>query len=599
MTSMTRQSDLVRLAWLQLRGAGAKTVLSAFIHGLGNEDAAPADETLRSCAPDRSLDEVRSAIDAARRLLELSERAGIQVIPYSHPLYPPPLKELRDPPPFLFAKGVVPEDWSTAVAVVGTREPSDYAIQMTRRVVDAFTVEPRTVVVSGLAVGTDSVAHARALECGLRTVAVLANGLDSVYPKGNAWLAERIVAEGGCLLSETPTGLGVSKYNLVARDRLQSGLARATFAMQTSISGGTMHTAQFTLEQRRTLVALKPPLDDASWSGNAFLLGQVRDEWLKERPNLQKFLRLPRPWAYALTESRLEEFVRAAIASGFVPKGTNGKAEADAPPPRAEADAPPPRPAAVPTHVSLFDAMNVSQHRLETLVEQLRALLPSLVTAVGYEDFSEIPRHLHRPELGLAQAAVAFRARAGNVKMVLSAPFNVRAGDPAAPIMGDGLSITLIDIADREINAGQWIPFASTPESLPDRVPQFSLSVDAFRDAVRLAENTLTERRREMHRKNAESAPSRAAYDAFAKIAGKTVARFEYGRGPRPARVAGDVHQWEYVRLHFTDGSALDISTGSNAAQVASEHRGLKASDFSADLMAFFHEDAQKAGKPH
>jgi DNA protecting protein DprA len=220
----------------------------------------------------------------------------------------------------------MPREWTNAVAVVGTREPSDYALSMTCRVVDSLAARPETIVVSGLALGIDSMAHERSLHRNLRTAAVLANGLDTVYPKKNTALAEKILAEGGCLLSETPTGYGVTKFNLALRDRLQSGLSQATLVMQSSITGGTMHTALFTLEQGRTLVVLKPPTEDDVWSGSWFLLGKVKEKWFQERQSLAKFKRFPHPWAYPITEAKLDDFIKAAIASNFTPK-TNGGSE--------------------------------------------------------------------------------------------------------------------------------------------------------------------------------------------------------------------------------------------------------------------------------
>ncbi len=93
--------------------------------------------------------------------------------------------------------------------------------------------------------------------------------------------------------------------------------------------------------------------------------------------------------------------------------------------------------------------------------------------------------------------------------------------------------------------------------------------------------------------------PNTATNQAFTKAIGKTIEGFEYGPGPRPKRGERHLHQWEYLHLHFTDGSMLEISTGSNASQVEEDHRGLNASEFSADLIGFFHEDGSKARPPY
>jgi len=85
---------------------------------------------------------------------------------------------------------------------------------------------------------------------------------------------------------------------------------------------------------------------------------------------------------------------------------------------------------------------------------------------------------------------------------------------------------------------------------------------------------------------------------AFKSAVGRIIERVEYARDPRQRRGDSHVHQWEYVRFFFTDGSMLDVSTGSNAAQVAQEHTNLRASDFSADLDAKFYEDSASAPPP-
>jgi DNA processing protein len=113
-------------------------------------------------------------------------------------------------------------------------------------------------IVSGLALGVDSLSHQAALDSGAHTVAILANGLEAVYPKKNARLAADILSSGGALLSEQPFGTPAIPRNLVQRDRLQSGMSAGTIVMQTDIIGGSMHTVRFTLLQGRLLFTPAP-----------------------------------------------------------------------------------------------------------------------------------------------------------------------------------------------------------------------------------------------------------------------------------------------------------------------------------------------------
>jgi DNA processing protein len=202
-----------------------------------------------SGALSEARDEAAHSIDAA-----LSKNVNIVHCFCSQ--YPNFLRSITDFPPVVFIKGQLRPD-NRYVACVGTREPSTFGVTVSERITKVL-VENNWGIVSGLAVGVDSECHRAALVAGGHTVAVLANGLDTVYPKRNEKLAHKIIESGGALLSEQPIGMRVTGPNLVKRDRIQSGMSLATFVMQTDIMGGTMHTVRFTLEQRRLLFAPVP-----------------------------------------------------------------------------------------------------------------------------------------------------------------------------------------------------------------------------------------------------------------------------------------------------------------------------------------------------
>lgn len=308
------------LALQYIRGHGAGAVRRA----LGT---APSDETdplslLRQLAPNAS-DEWESALVSAWRVLEDARDAGVEVYALDDDRYPARLRVIPDPPPFLFVRGALPEDWDMPLAVIGTREPDADAVVFTRKLVQALSQRRDTIVVSGLALGIDTVAHQSALQFGLRAVAVLANGLDTVYPKANRELADSIVANGGCLISETPIGVRVSRYNLVARDRIQSGLSLATFLMQSSLDGGSMHTALFTLVQERLLIALRALANQPQWTGNLFLTTRDSKMWASaDLVNRFKRFLDDGPLAISLPPERIDDFVTAGLRANFVPRQT-------------------------------------------------------------------------------------------------------------------------------------------------------------------------------------------------------------------------------------------------------------------------------------
>jgi DNA processing protein len=199
---------------------------------------------------------LRKALDRADETLETAARLRVRVLTLTDEAYPEWLRTIGDAPPILYVKGTL-RAGLRSVACVGTREPSRFGERVTEALTTAV-VNAGWSVVSGLAVGVDAIAHEVCLKKSGHTVAVLANGLDSIYPASNRELAERIVDAGGALVSEQPFGTEAIPRTLVQRDRLQSGMSAGTIVMQTDLVGGTMHTVRFTLLQRRLLVVPRP-----------------------------------------------------------------------------------------------------------------------------------------------------------------------------------------------------------------------------------------------------------------------------------------------------------------------------------------------------
>lgn len=201
------------------------------------------------------------SLGEARRILDEAQRRDVRVLCTPDDEYPRWLRATTDRPPVLYVKGTLRPD-DACVACVGTRTPTPFGEEVTKRIAMRLVeLEPRLVIVSGLALGVDTIAHRAALAGNGRTVAVLANGLDTVYPRENAALAEAILGAGGALVSEQDFGAPAQARNLVLRDRIQSGLSLATIVMQTDLRGGTTHTVRFALSQQRLLFAAVPALD--------------------------------------------------------------------------------------------------------------------------------------------------------------------------------------------------------------------------------------------------------------------------------------------------------------------------------------------------
>ena len=169
-------------------------------------------------------------------------------------------------------KGALPP--AAAVAIVGTRQPTSFGRRVAQAVAGS-AVAAGFAVISGLAAGVDTVAHESVLAAGGLTWAVLGSGVDVPTPRSNTALADKIVASGGGLVAEVPPGTPVRSRQLVARDRIQSGLSLAVVICQCEIGSGAMHTARFAAIQGRVLVVARPRGPDSALSacsGNLALI---------------------------------------------------------------------------------------------------------------------------------------------------------------------------------------------------------------------------------------------------------------------------------------------------------------------------------------
>ncbi|MGQ9515926.1 MAG: DNA-processing protein DprA [Anaerolineae bacterium] len=195
-----------------------------------------------------------ASIERTTQLLERWHAQGIQLIPWDSPAYPANLRLLPDSPPLLFVRGALLPADETAVAVVGTRRPT--AQGKTAAGIIAAELACRGVtVVSGMARGVDSLAHLGAVRAGGRTIAVLGVGLLRAGELPTAGLLSDILSHGA-ILSELPPDAGIMRQNLVARNRLISGISRAVIIVETGKEGGSMYAASFAGRQGRALWAV-------------------------------------------------------------------------------------------------------------------------------------------------------------------------------------------------------------------------------------------------------------------------------------------------------------------------------------------------------
>lgn len=210
----------------------------------------------------------------ARDIARLKEKAsalGTQLLKLTDPEYPNALRETTASPPILFTKGQISRanDSVGSIAIVGTRNVSEYGLAAARQVAKVFASE-KWAVISGMAKGVDIAAHWGALEAEGFTVGVLGCGLDVLYPQGSSEVRRR-AEEQGAVISEYAFGMRPSDVRLKKRNKITVGMAQAVIVIETALKGGTMNAVRAAKEQRKPIFAVSPPVE-VGFEGNRHLI---------------------------------------------------------------------------------------------------------------------------------------------------------------------------------------------------------------------------------------------------------------------------------------------------------------------------------------
>lgn len=246
--------------WLALRRAGLGSINFALLlkrfGTIAEAWEAPVQEVAAAgLEPQfvRAFQRAQATFDPEREL-QLVAQEGARALTWLQAEYPAVLREIPQSPPVLFVRGSAGPYFERAVAVVGTRRVTPYGRQATETFCSALAAAG-VAIISGLARGVDAIAHRCAIEGGAPTVAVMAGGIDQVYPRENLGLAERIL-ENGCLVSEYPPGIPARPDYFPRRNRILSGLATATLVVEAPDGSGALHTANHAFAQGRDVFAV-------------------------------------------------------------------------------------------------------------------------------------------------------------------------------------------------------------------------------------------------------------------------------------------------------------------------------------------------------
>lgn len=249
----------------KLKGVGNKTVLASRQHALIGrvpiaESGVIHERIRKALAEPGALDRAQDQSDAD---VAAAEAHGATILPVGRASYPTSLAASADPAAFLYVRGSVDALAMPAVAIIGTREPTDHGRVITRRLASLF-VERGWAVVSGLATGCDTIAHEATLDSGGVTVAVMAHGLQTVAPKSNSALAARILANGGALVSIYAFGVEPRPQFFADRDKYQAALTQGVVMVQSDVVGGSMHASRAALKYGRHLIVPYPTAKDVA-----------------------------------------------------------------------------------------------------------------------------------------------------------------------------------------------------------------------------------------------------------------------------------------------------------------------------------------------
>ena len=208
------------------------------------------------------------ALFKARKEVEFMERHGIMSYSITDDDYPSRLADIDKAPVTFFKLGSADLEADRMLSIVGTRHATAYGVRYVAKLVgDLAPYFPEMVIVSGLALGIDSAAHEAALKAGLPTVAVVAHGLNTIYPSQNRDLAKRIIEAGGAIISEYPSGVTPYKSRFLERNRIVATMTDAVLVAESADKGGAMSTAAVASSFGRELIALPGRIGDEMSAG--------------------------------------------------------------------------------------------------------------------------------------------------------------------------------------------------------------------------------------------------------------------------------------------------------------------------------------------
>ena len=237
-------------------------------------------------------DDIREELNESEQTKEIiSTIDGLNIITIYDDDYPERFNDLGNSKPvILYAIGDVSLLREETMAIIGTRHPGEYTKTVGRSIIHRVIKERDLVIVSGLALGCDMIAHEEVLNCNGRTIAFLPSGLNKISPKSNIPIARQIVKNGGLILAEYDPQIEANRFTPVQRDALVAALSDKVFVLECGIKSGTMHTVKHAVKMRKPIAVLDGADSIGDFSGNEEILNKSLGVKISNEDDLDRFI---------------------------------------------------------------------------------------------------------------------------------------------------------------------------------------------------------------------------------------------------------------------------------------------------------------------
>lgn len=285
-----------KIALTMIKGIGP-AILNKIVEGIGTIETLfeISDNDLRSLALHLHLKNNilnrKEALAKADKEIEFCERNDIRIITNTSKEYPYRLKQCPDSPLVIYCKGDINLNEKKFVSMVGTRRITSYGKQMCDKIVNGFKeLEDEIVIVSGLAYGVDVASHKAALANNIRTIGVVAHGLNQLYPAAHKNIARQMVESGGAILSDFTTHNFAEPHNFLKRNRIIAGLSDVIIVVESAHKGGSMITAALANDYSRELCAIPGRIGDKYSEGCNLLIKNQRANLVENANDIKEIM---------------------------------------------------------------------------------------------------------------------------------------------------------------------------------------------------------------------------------------------------------------------------------------------------------------------